>query len=190
MFNRPTDPRQQAPSLDATFALTDEQGRIEARAAFIAMANMNSAADRWTDPGDMPGKIAVFAMGGMIGERDWDRLASALAGLFDAFARSSPRVASFIERDARINAILATQFSTPFSASQQSGSRAFGSKIPVFYGAFRDEFVWICRHTIAVAPGQERISAASIEQRVTADAVSEWLRAFVLFDRAIIEANQ
>jgi hypothetical protein len=190
MFNRPTDRPQQAPSPDASFALTDEQGRIEARAAFIAMVNLDSAAERWTDPGDMPGKIVVSAMGGMIGERDWDTLASALAGLFDAFARSSPRVAAFIERDARVNAILATQLGTPFSASQQSGSRAFASKIPAFYGAFRDEFVWICRHTIAVDPGQERISAASVEQGVLAGAVSEWFRAFVLFDRAIIEANQ
>jgi hypothetical protein len=113
-----------------------------------------------------------------------------LAGLFDAFARSSPRVASFIERDARINAILATQLGMPFGESQQSGSRAFESKIPVFYGAFRNEFIWICRHTIAVEPGQERIAPASIQQRVRPDAVSEWLRAFVLFDRAIIEANQ
>ncbi len=189
MFDRLIDSRQQAPSLDASFALTDEQGRIEARAAFIAMANLNSAADRWTDPGDMPGKIAVFAMGGMIGERDWDTLASALAGLFDAFAKSSPRVASFIERDARINAIVATGLGMPFGASQQSGSRAFQSKIPVFYGAFRDEFIWTCRHTLVVEPGQERIGAAAIEQGVTGDAVSEWSGAFVLFDRAIIEAN-
>jgi len=190
MFNRPTVPRQQAPSADASFALTDEQGRIEAGAAFIAMANINSAAEGWTDPGDIPGKMAVFAMGGMIAQRDWDTLASALAGLFDAFVGSSPRVASFIERDARTNAILATQFGTPLSASQQSGSRAFESKIPVFYGAFRNEFLRICRHTVAVEPGQEPIAPASIQQRVRPDAVSEWLRAFVLFDRAIIEANR
>lgn len=187
-LQRPTE--AQASSLDTSFALTNEQGRIEARAAFIAMANMNSAADRWTDPGDMPGKIAVFAMGGMIGQRDWHQLASALAGLFDAFTRSSPRVASFIEREARIHAILASQFGTPFGAAQESGSRAFQSKIPVFYGAFRDEFIWTCRHTLVVEPGQERIGAGAIEQGVTADAVSEWFRAFVLFDRAIIEANQ
>ena len=91
---------------------------------------------------------------------------AALAGLFDAFVRSSPRVASFIERDARINAILATQLGMPFGASQQSGSRAFQSKIPVFYEAFRNEFIWICRHTIAVEPGQQRIAPASIQQRV------------------------
>ena len=148
------------------------------------------AADRWTDPGDMPGKIALFAMGGMIAKRDWDSLASALAGLFDAFARSSPRVASFIERDARINAILATGLGMPLGSSQLSGSRAFESKIPVFYGAFRNEFISICRHTIAVEPGQERIAPASIQQQVGPDAVSEWHRAFVLFDRSIIEANQ
>ena len=190
MFNRQTDPRQQTPSPEASFALTDEQGRIEAGAAFIAMVNINSAADGWTDPGDMPGRIAVFAMGGMIADRDWDRLASALAGLFDAFAGSSPRVASLIERDARINAILATQLGMPFGASQRSGSRAFQGKIARFYGGFRNEFIWICRHTIAAEPGEKRIAAASTQQRVRRDAVSEWLRAFVLFDRAIIEANQ
>jgi hypothetical protein len=188
-FNRPAGERQRAPGPEGSFALTGEQGRIEARAAFIAMVNMNSAAARWTDPGDMPGKIAVFA-GGMIGERDWDRLAFALAGLFDAFARSSTRLASFIDRDARINAILATQLGMPFGASQESGSRAFQNGIPAFYRAFRDEFLWICRHAVAVEPGQEPVDASSIEQGVTGEAVSEWSGAFVLFDRAIVKANQ
>ena len=185
-----TEPPHQGSPSPASFALTDEQGRSEAAAAFIAMANINSAAERWAGPGDMPGKTAVYAMGGMIVKRDWQSLASALAGVFDAFSRSSPRVTSFIESDARINAILATQLGAPFGPSQKSGSQALQSKIAAFYGGFREEFVWICRHTIAVEPGQNRIAASAIQERVRRDAVSEWLRAFVLFDQAIIEANR
>jgi hypothetical protein len=185
-----SEPHRKEINTNAPFALTDEQGRREAGAAFIAMANINSSAERWAGPGDMPGKTAVYAMGGMVVKRDWQSLASALAGVFDAFSRSSPRVASFIESDARINAILATQIGVPFGPSQKSGSHALENKIAAFYGGFRDEFVWICRHTIAAEPGQNRISPSSIQERVRRDAVSEWLRAFVLFDRAIIEANR
>lgn len=185
-----TRPRQPSLASETPFALSEERGRLEAAAAFIAMANINSAAERWTGVGDMPGKVAVLAMGGMIAKRDWSTLTSALAGLFDAFANSSQRVAAFIERDARVDAIIARGLGLPFGPFQKTGPQAFVSKIPVFYEAFRSEFIWICRHTIATDPGDQRIAAAWIQGRVRDDTVGEWLRAFVLFDRAIVEANQ